>query len=367
MNIDSFIRWERLSRDAIDVKRCYIDIAGDLVAGILLSQIIYWHLPDKNGKTKLTVEREGYLWLAKKREEWWDEVRISAKQFDRAITVLEDIGVVETRVWKYKENLAKHIRLNWDAVIKKLDTLSNLDFDQRSNYNLPSEEYDDLIYPKVKLEINQKSNSNLTKGEKHNIDTENTTENTTKKKESPFFEENKENELIVPQLVPEVEFTQDTSSSLFNKPESSQQNELTNPDQYSGELALKTSVYIQHPAYKMEERFKNPQLPPWMIKAGPNGFDPSFVEKYQEHLSLTPHYAKELKRKATVAEAKKRLVNLSQTEAGRAEIHLIWDHFEEIERDRSYKQNQVEKARSLPDELTQPKTPLNIRRSKTAI
>ena len=49
MTRQEFIAWEQVSRDTIDVKRCYVDIAGDLVAGILLSQIVYWHLPDKDG------------------------------------------------------------------------------------------------------------------------------------------------------------------------------------------------------------------------------------------------------------------------------------------------------------------------------
>jgi hypothetical protein len=36
-----FLGWEAFCRDSIDVKRTYIDAAGgDLVAGILLSQII---------------------------------------------------------------------------------------------------------------------------------------------------------------------------------------------------------------------------------------------------------------------------------------------------------------------------------------
>ena len=40
-----FLEWERRSRDTIDVKRCYVDVAGGLVAGVLLSQVVYWFLP----------------------------------------------------------------------------------------------------------------------------------------------------------------------------------------------------------------------------------------------------------------------------------------------------------------------------------
>ena len=52
-SISEFLAWESMSRDTIDVKRVYCDIAGDLVAGVLLSQLIYWHLPDRNGDARL--------------------------------------------------------------------------------------------------------------------------------------------------------------------------------------------------------------------------------------------------------------------------------------------------------------------------
>jgi len=46
----AFLEWEGKARDAIDCKRHYIDLAGgDVVAGLLLSQIMYWHLPPKKG------------------------------------------------------------------------------------------------------------------------------------------------------------------------------------------------------------------------------------------------------------------------------------------------------------------------------
>ena len=72
---EQFLLWERASRDTLEVKRTYIDMAGDLVAGVVLSQIVYWHLPSREGKARLQVEREGVLWLAKSRTDWWDEWR----------------------------------------------------------------------------------------------------------------------------------------------------------------------------------------------------------------------------------------------------------------------------------------------------
>jgi len=111
--VEDFQRLEAASRDTIDVKRCYIDLSGDLVTGILLSQIIFWFLPSSKGRNRLRIEREGKYWLAKSREEWWEECRISPKQFDRAIKILRDKGLVETRIFKFSGFPTLHVWLNW--------------------------------------------------------------------------------------------------------------------------------------------------------------------------------------------------------------------------------------------------------------
>ena len=62
-----FIREEATSRDTIDVKRVYVVMCGGNFAdAILLSQIIYWNLPDKDGKSKLRVEKDGSVRRARK-------------------------------------------------------------------------------------------------------------------------------------------------------------------------------------------------------------------------------------------------------------------------------------------------------------
>jgi len=116
-----FYEWEKASRDTIDVKRCYIDLAGDLVSGILLSQIIYWFLPSKEG-SKLRVERDGYKWLAKARTEWWDECRITRHQYIRSIKILSDKGLVSTARYKFAGRPVAHVRLNFPALLEGLQS-----------------------------------------------------------------------------------------------------------------------------------------------------------------------------------------------------------------------------------------------------
>ena len=115
--VKEFLEWERLSRDTIDVKRCYIDICGDVVTGLMLSQIIYWNLPG-TGDSKLCVERDGKIWLAKKRKDWWEECRISVKQVDRSLKILKDLGLIEVRLYQFSGLPTQHIWLNVSALLE---------------------------------------------------------------------------------------------------------------------------------------------------------------------------------------------------------------------------------------------------------
>lgn len=117
VNWSEFIANEKASRDTIDVKRIYIDIAEDLVAGILLSQIVFWHLPDNSGKSKLRVKHEGHLWIAKNRSDWWDECRITERQYDRAVDILEKKGIVVTDTTLFAGKPSKIIRIDSNAFL----------------------------------------------------------------------------------------------------------------------------------------------------------------------------------------------------------------------------------------------------------
>lgn len=122
-NFAEFLLWERSSRDSIEVKRLYIDLAGDLVAGVVLSQVIYWHLPNREGKARLQVKRAGNRWLAKGREEWWGECRISPKQADRALRLLEERGLIEVKLFKFGNAPKKHIRILQASFLQAWRTL----------------------------------------------------------------------------------------------------------------------------------------------------------------------------------------------------------------------------------------------------
>lgn len=120
MSANDFLIWEQHTRDSIDVKRAYIDITGDLVAGILLSQIIYWSLPNQNGKSKLRILKEGFHWIAKTRNDWWEECRITGKQFDSAIQKLIALNIVHKKVFKFNGSPCTHLRLDMEVLFQHI-------------------------------------------------------------------------------------------------------------------------------------------------------------------------------------------------------------------------------------------------------
>jgi len=130
-----FLLWEEADRDVIKVKRLYIDIAEDVVAGLLLSQIVYWHLPSKIGKTKLRVKKEGKFWLAKGRDAWWEECRITPRQFDRAIEILIEKGIVQKYLFRWNGSPTVHIHLVVDRLMDHVNATMEKYQDDEFRFN----------------------------------------------------------------------------------------------------------------------------------------------------------------------------------------------------------------------------------------
>ena len=197
INRDRFFAAYQEREDTIAVKRSYIDMAGDLHAGILLSQIMYWNQPSSKGnEDKLCVEHEGHKWLAKGRADWWDECRISPKQFDRAVAILEEKKLVFTTVKKFAGSPTKHIRINWEGLSAIYD--SYIACPQGVNSIFHKGQYPNS--PKVNNDIPQRSTSL----------TENTTQTTNKE-----IPKRGEESLRSPGRAPNVE----NDIALSSKPE----------------------------------------------------------------------------------------------------------------------------------------------------
>ena len=194
-NEKEFWGWEISSKDTIDFKKIYVDITGDVISGLLLSQIIYWHLPSKKNseENKLKVKRNGKKWLVKSRDEWWEECRVSPKQVDRCLKVLRNKGIIETEIYKFSNSPTTHIWLNMENFLNLINIEhnklkenigeENLVIPQKVISNLPKGEFQNT--PKGNIEIAERDSSYI-----HRIQTETTPENTSfykdKEEDTPF-------------------------------------------------------------------------------------------------------------------------------------------------------------------------------------
>ena len=130
-----------INTNAFTARISTIDAAGDLIAGILLDRIIYLLSPEMDGKTE-RIERDGYTWIARRRADWKDEIRISAKQYDRAAKILERKGFIVTKTFRIGGDPTTHIRINYDVLNSNFCDWSdreNGDFGSNSNGNNGSE------------------------------------------------------------------------------------------------------------------------------------------------------------------------------------------------------------------------------------
>lgn len=115
---------EGQARKGILVKPMYVHICDDdLVSGILLAQIVYWFSEDANGNQRTRMIHENRSCIVKQRSEWFEEICISPKQYDRAIGFLKEKGFVDVEIHKshfHNHDTAAFIFINKHVLIKEI-------------------------------------------------------------------------------------------------------------------------------------------------------------------------------------------------------------------------------------------------------
>lgn len=111
LTFSEFLTWERTTNDTIDFKKIYADMAEDTLAGLVLSQLVYWHMPSKQGTSKMRVNKQGKQWVAVRRYEWWESTRLEPRQVDRVLKILLGKGLIEKATWLFDGLRTLHIRI----------------------------------------------------------------------------------------------------------------------------------------------------------------------------------------------------------------------------------------------------------------
>lgn len=112
--LKGWVQSEAAHDDSIALKRIYIDICGEnLFDAVLFSQVVYWHCPrKKDGASRLKIEHEGHLWLAKNYSDWWEECRVPEGTARDSIRRLMAVGLIHKRIWHFEGKKVPHIRID---------------------------------------------------------------------------------------------------------------------------------------------------------------------------------------------------------------------------------------------------------------
>jgi hypothetical protein len=135
VNWEQYTAWEKTTDDTHDHKNMYVDIAGgDILAGLLLGEIVYWYLPPskkstvaENNKQRARVNFDGHFWVARRRYEYWDRIRLSPREFDTALKKLINLGLVEKKIRKFAGEPTLHVRLIKEKFLGELEHRVNFE------------------------------------------------------------------------------------------------------------------------------------------------------------------------------------------------------------------------------------------------
>lgn len=121
--LKAWLASEDAQRDSVLLRKIYIDINdGSVHAGILFSQIMYWHGTNtETGKPRLTIYRDGHYWLAKRYNEWYLECRINEFTAKAEIGKMIRRGLLVKALYKFGGLPTVHIRINPDEFERRIE------------------------------------------------------------------------------------------------------------------------------------------------------------------------------------------------------------------------------------------------------
>ena len=175
-DLQAFMAEQTARRRVIAYDPIFADMAGDVLAGLVLSQICYWHSADKKGQTRMRVAKDGRLWAALSAKQMHEDLRMSSAQIMRCYGILEKKNLILKHVWRFAGAPTTHISLNWPvfkearqrciaALVEKIEFAQ--DETDTEDAQLPAVE-DDLSVEAIGFEPERKSD--LSQSANHYID-----------------------------------------------------------------------------------------------------------------------------------------------------------------------------------------------------
>jgi hypothetical protein len=152
--------------DRISVQKAYVDITEDHLAALVLDEIIFFTLPRDGGQSGLRVWKEGHLWLASTREQWWERKRLTPRQVDGAIAKLLKKNLVFKEIYRFNGHGTIHLRLNIAEFFRQYSQVIKSD---EEDVPATAEEMNDLLQMVVGEETPSNSCTDLENGCPDNV------------------------------------------------------------------------------------------------------------------------------------------------------------------------------------------------------
>lgn len=158
--------------DKIGVQKIYVDIAGDIHAAFVLDELIFFTLPRPDtGKSGLRVWKNGVLWMAVSRSEWWKRKRLTPKQADGAIDRLLEKELIFKDLFLFNAQKTTHLRLNvakfFDLYMKAVEESNPPEDESDTDVKDLSDLYEMLGIPKRDT-VSPKGDTPSLKGDSYN-------------------------------------------------------------------------------------------------------------------------------------------------------------------------------------------------------
>jgi hypothetical protein len=84
---------------------------GDILASLMLCQLVYWCMPNDGGKPKLRVNKGGTWWVSKSHKDRQEELGLSRIQSRRCLELLELRGLIVKHLFCFNGAPTMHVRL----------------------------------------------------------------------------------------------------------------------------------------------------------------------------------------------------------------------------------------------------------------
>lgn len=98
--------------DDIRIDRITMQMVGDHAAASILTRIVYWFSPTKEGQKRTRILKNGKCWIAKTDEDWFEECYVTKKQMRRIKTLLISLGVIDIEYFRFNGMKTCHYSLN---------------------------------------------------------------------------------------------------------------------------------------------------------------------------------------------------------------------------------------------------------------